>query len=160
MPATYEPIANTTASGSSNTITFSSIPQTYTDLIVVANIKGSANGYSQIQLNGSGASISRLWLTGDGSAAGTGKDANNYIIGGAYVNTGDFAFNSITHIFNYANTTTNKTLLTRASNASVRVEATVNLWQSTSAITSFTYYLSSGNMSAGSTFALYGIKAA
>jgi hypothetical protein len=160
MPRTYEPIASQTLSSAATTVTFSDIPSTYTDLVIVANVKGSVGAYPQIQINGSGANLSRLYLVGNGSAASSSKASDNYIVGATNWNTGDSAFTTITHIFGYSNTTTFKTLLTRVSNASVGVEAVVNTWRSTSAVTSFAYYASSGNLAIGSTIALYGIKAA
>lgn len=160
MAATYEPIASTTLGSAVTTVTFSDIPGTFTDLVIVAAVKGSASAYPRIQINGSGANLSRLWLAGNGSSASSSKSSDNYIVGGLYWNTADNAFTTITHIFGYSNTTTFKTLLTRASNASVGVEAVVNTWRTTSAITSFSYYASSGNLAIGSTFSLYGIKAA
>lgn len=160
MAKTYTPIATQTLTTSTATVTFSSIPGTYTDLILVANVKGIGTGYPQIQVNGSGSSLSRLGLAGDGSSASSGAYSDNYIVKQTTANSSNFAFNTITNIMNYANTTTYKTMLTRANNASVGVEAVVNTWRSTAAITSFGYYLSGTNMDVGSTFTLYGIKAA
>jgi hypothetical protein len=62
---------------------------------------------------------------------------------------------------NYANTTTYKTVLTRANAAASGVDASVGLWGSTAAITSITFDLPLvRTISTGSTFTLYGIKAA
>ena len=160
MATTYEPIATTTLSTATATVTFSSISGSYTDLVLIANVKGVGTGYPQIQVNGSGSSLSRLVIAGDGSSASSGAFSDNYIVKSLTANSSDFAFNSITNIMNYANTTTYKTLLTRANNASLGVEACVNTWRSTAAITSFGYYLSGTNMDAGSTFTLYGIASA
>ena len=160
MPATYEPIASQTLGTAVTTVTFSDIPATFTDLVLVANIRGSVGAYPQILVNGSGANLSRTALTGNGSAASSNRLSDNYIVGAVNWNVGDSAFTTITHIFGYSNTNTFKTLLTRVSNASIGVEAVVNTWRSTSAITSFAYYASSGNLAVGSTLSLYGIKAA
>ena len=158
---TYVAISPAYTLGSAQaSVTFSSISGAYTDLVLVANVKGVGTGYSQIQINGSAVNLSRLWLRGDGSSAVSSKASDNYIVGGTTVNSTDFAFNSITHIFNYANTTTYKTLLTRANNAALGAEAVVNTWRSASAITSISYNISSYNMDIGSTFSLYGILAA
>ena len=61
------------------------------------------------------------------------------------------------NIMNYANTTTNKTVLTRYSDAANNIEANAGLWRSTAAINSIALAMSSGNLIPGSTFTLYGI---
>jgi hypothetical protein len=61
---------------------------------------------------------------------------------------------------NYSNATTNKTVLSKASNASNNVDAIVALWRSTAAITSITILGNGQNYGIGSSFSLYGIKAA
>ena len=63
-------------------------------------------------------------------------------------------------IQNYANTTTYKTMISRASDATQNAIAYVGLWRSTSAINSITLSVSAGTFAIGSTFTLYGIKAA
>jgi hypothetical protein len=160
MPLTYEPIATQTLTSATATVTFSSIPSTYTDLVLVANVKGVGTGYSQIQVNGSGSNLSRLAIAGDGSSASSGAYSDNYIVKQTTANNNNFAFNSVTNIMSYSNTTTYKTLISRVNNASVGTEACLNTWRSTDAITSFGYYLSGTNMDTGSTFTLYGIKGA
>ena len=157
---TYVAIATNTLTSAQASVTFSSISGAYTDLILVANVKGVGAGYPQIQINGSGANLSRLWLVGQGSAAASSKSSDNYIVGANGVTTTDFSFNSITQIMNFANTTTYKTLLTRVNEATSGVELVCNTWRSTAAITSVSYNISSYNMATGSTFQLFGIAAA
>jgi len=61
---------------------------------------------------------------------------------------------------NYSNTTTNKTVIGRHNGASGPV-ASVGLWRNTAAINSIRISNSSAvNFTIGSTFSLYGIKAA
>ena len=69
----------------------------------------------------------------------------------------------ILQLMNYSNTTTYKTILSRTNAAANGVDATVGLWRSTSAITSIEIGKNSGmsgTFQIGSTFTLYGIKAA
>lgn len=163
MPSTYDKIAATTGTGSSGSITFSSIPSTYTDLIVVcaARLTTSA-GDLLFEFNGDNATnYSTTYLTGTGSAASSGRFSNQiktYNDINGYVDTTN-SHNSITHIMNYSNTTTYKTALSRSNNAAGGVDATVSLWRSTAAITQVRIYLSN-NFATSSTFTLYGIKAA
>ena len=66
----------------------------------------------------------------------------------------------ITHIMNYSNSTTYKTVLTRGGDGSILV-ANVGVYRSTSAITQIQIEpQAGGNFDVGSTFALYGITAA
>ena len=63
-------------------------------------------------------------------------------------------------IMNYSNATTFKTCLVRAGAANNSTLATVGLWRNTAAITSVSITCDGANFVIGSTFSLYGIKAA
>jgi hypothetical protein len=168
MASTYEPIATTTLGSNQNSVTFSSISSTYTDLVLVANCRLAAAGFAALlQFNtDAGTNYSITELYGDGSAARSGRNEN---ISGAYL-TNNIAVGDATskynpfiiNIMNYSNTTTYKTILSRFSNANTGVDAIVNLWRSTNAINEIKMGLtgSGGNYASGSTFSLYGIKAA
>ena len=157
--STYTPLATVTASGSGLTqLIMSSIPSTYTDLILVGNIGTTfvgVNGY--LQFNGdTGTNYSWTRILGDGSAASSSRTATtngiNYLTN---------SYNAIIcHIQNYSNSTTYKTALVRSNNPSNYVTAAVGLWRNTAAITSITVDMDSNYIPAGSTFTLYGIAAA
>jgi hypothetical protein len=158
---TYEPIATTTVSGTSTgTITFSSISGTYTDLRLVAQAQVS-DGYCLLRVNGdSGTNYSNTRLTGNGSSASSSRsssDAQWFInVEGANLNS-----NFTVDFMNYSNATTYKTKLSRISRAADSVVQDVSLWRNTSAITSISVIVpAANNWVAGSTFTLYGIKAA
>jgi hypothetical protein len=167
MPATYEPIATTTLGSAQSSVTFSSISGSYTDLILVYDGTRSATGNSYIGMrfnSDSGTNYSYTTLYGDGTSAGSGRGSNsNYL----YTEQGDpvntTQNNKILQFMNYSNTTTNKTVLMRSNNAGREVASIVGLWRSTAAITSISLTLLGGttpNWATGSTFTLYGIKAA
>ena len=162
--STYAPIATTTVSGTStNTITFSSISGSYTDLVLVCsgncnsgtdyprlrigNGSASATGYSDTQLYGTGTTATAYRETSQ-----TGFIFATYPATSARVMT---TFN----IMNYANTTTYKSILMRDNNSAGNVTTAVMLWQSTSAINYIELFLTN-NFASGSTFTLYGIAAA
>lgn len=162
MPAglTYEPIATTTASGSTTSVTFSSISAAYTDLVLVVN--GSANGSSAyLRVNGdTGSNYSITRISGNGGSASSNRTSNSTSaeFGGLYNDNNT----NIIHFMNYANTTTYKTFLARTNpvqSGAAAIGASVCLWRSTSAINSITF-LCDVNIVSGSTLTLYGIKAA
>jgi hypothetical protein len=158
MPVTYEPIANYTVVTPSSSYTFNSFAG-YTDLVLV--ITGSTTTPGQdilITFNGdTGTNYSRTYMLGTGSSATSGRNAtqNAFVPGGAYLNTV-----SRLNIMNYANTTTYKTVIARHDSWDSYTVGNVGLWRSTAAITSLTIATQTYNMAAGSTFTLYGIKAA
>jgi len=164
---TYEAIATQTLSSAASTITFSSIPATYTDLVLVTTIiaqTGTPNDYTSLmQVNGdTGANYSTTRITGNGSTAASSRVSSQTY---ARINTDGYLSttipqNSIINLNNYSNTTTYKTFLQRSNQSDVVVNAAVSLWRSTSAISSITFFIEAGNMGIGSTFNLYGIKAA
>jgi hypothetical protein len=164
MPAgnTYESIATQTLGSAAATVTFSSIPGTYTDLVLVSAGSNSALNDIKLRFNSdTGNNYSETLLLGSGSSAITARGSN--ISGLVHNYTDSSIASATTNILNYSNSTTNKTTLTRwnaTSSSDPYVAAYVGLWRNTAAITSITVFVASGTMSTGSTFSLYGIKAA
>lgn len=166
MAKTYTPIATTTLSTAASTVTLSSIPQTYTDLVIVSQpISTSSEAIVYIQFNSiGGTSYSSTYVYGSGSAASSGRRSSSglgVIAENAYATStaGNTIF--ITNIFNYANTTTYKTYLSRGNRVdSQGAEAMVGLCRDTAAITSVGFAIGGTTFAAGSRFTIYGIKAA
>jgi hypothetical protein len=154
MPRTYEPIASQTVSAAAS-VTFSSLPQTFTDLIVI--FVGTTGSTPDVyRLNGdTGTNYSDTYLLGTGSAASSGRfssqGASRAAINGLGVHTVRL------QILSYSNTSVFKTTLVDAASASGWVERFASLYRSTSAITSFTYL---SDTTVTGTVSLYGIKAA
>lgn len=164
---TYEPIATTTLGSNAASYTFSSIPGTYTDLIVIcSNLTNTTANTLCIKFN-SDSATNYSWVTASYGAASTiasykpANDSRGVALGG-YVEglNATTPGNYIGQVMNYSNTTTYKTTLGRGSNVATDVEAIVGLWRSTAAITSVTVAPSGGNMKTGTVLSLYGIKAA
>jgi hypothetical protein len=160
---TYTQIASTTLGSAAATVTFSSIPATYTDLVLViwGNLSGNELG---IQFNSdTGTNYGQTSLFGNGTTAASTRitNYNGLGIGGIVSRSAP----SIVNIQNYSNTTTFKTCLTRAEQTRSSVDgvvAFVGTWRNTNAITSIVVrdLGGSNNLISGSTFNLYGITAA
>ena len=161
---TYVALATQTLTGNAATVTFSSISGAYTDLVLIGSATSSSGaGEIGIQFNGdTGSNYSSTYMYGNGTAATSGRSINYtqiYLERNATVRTTTrpmFRAN----IMNYSNTTTYKTVLTRADSASESVDAVVGLWRSTAAITSILIDGAGATFAIGSTFTLYGILAA
>jgi hypothetical protein len=162
MPtSTYTPIATTNLGTSQSSVTFNSFSG-YTDLVLVVNATTATAGQGiNLQFNGdTGSNYSSTRLYGNGSSASSDRQSNGTFINFAL---GEFTAGQliIANIQNYSNSTTYKSLLLRQNTASTYVGALAGLWRSTSAITSMTLTVSGfASFTAGSTFTLYGIKAA
>jgi len=163
MALTYTPIATQTLSSAASSVTFSSISGSYTDLVLVTTAKNATGAQYRLQLSFNGDRGTSIYsvtkLTGNGTTA-TSSRATNATYGAILIGTiGSTNFdNAITHIMNYANTTTYKTVLSRGNETAAEVNAEAGLWRSTAAITSLTLDLETSiNFSIGSTFSLYGI---
>ena len=158
MPTkTYKPIATTTLSSAVNTITFSSIPGTYTDLVIINNGSSAAFSSVKMQFNGdTGTNYSSNRLYGDGGSAGADRITSN---NGAYpAMTQTDNGTNIINVMNYSQGNTYKTAISRSANTGSYAMAMSSLWRSNSAITSVTIFTSNGtNFSSGSTFTIYGI---
>jgi len=161
MAVTYEPVSTTTLGSAAASVTFSSIPQTYTDLILIVSHDVTADALSGIQFNGDTASnYSATYIWGNGTSAFSGRESNAASAFAFYATAANGFHSAIIQIINYSNATTYKTLISRENDAATEALAVVGLWRSTAAITSMVLLRRSGNFATGSTFTLYGIKAA
>ena len=164
MPNTYVALRTETVAVATSSVTFDLTGISgYTDLVLVANtIIASGSGFPECSLrfnSDTGANYSNTYLLGTGSSAASGRGSNF-----TYADCGYLSANSgnpntrIINIMNYANTTTNKTVISRGSSDNgAQVIAYANLWRNTAAITSITIFTQTGNYDVGSTFSLYGI---
>lgn len=170
MAITYTPIATTTLTGNANSYTFSSIPGTYTDLVLVVNMQssytGDAGNGARIQFNGdTGSNYSDTNMRGTGGTQFSYRVSNSsYIQAGLLPSSGGGTPAGtlgvgIINIQNYANTTNNKIVLCRTNSLYASVEASVGLWRNTAAITSVKYF-GDGDILSGSSLTLYGIASA
>jgi len=161
--ATYEPIATTTLGSAASTITFSSIPATYTDLKIVWVYKdaGTSNETAWLRFNSdTGSNYSRTTLRGDGSAASSTRNTNSTAIFVTAGNSDSTIDQMLTvDVFNYAGSTYKTALIdsVQDENGSGWVSRIVGLWRNTSAITTIDLFLNGTNMAAGTTATLYGI---
>ena len=166
MAITYSPIATATGTGSSDTVTFSSIPSTYTDLVLIVSATAASGASDYVPFltfnNDTTTNYSTTTLRGDGSAASSVRDSNETgitLTSNYGIETANLS-NLVISIMNYSNATTYKTVLDRYNSPSRNVVAKVGLYRSTSAINRLDITLSGVNWSSTSTFTLYGIKAA
>lgn len=171
----FESIATVTATGGEASLIFSSIPQGYASLHIRGLAKDAVNAtgtdYVDIRLNSDSATnYAYHSLQGSGTAASASGSASQSTIRCYYAETRGGA--TLTNMFgvmmvdvhDYASTSRNKTVRSFSgadTNGGGGVALNSGVWLSTSAVTSLTL-LSGGSSvwAAGSTFALYGIKAA
>lgn len=169
MALTYEPIATTTL-GSAASITFSSIPNTYTDLrVIFVGTASSTNTTKRIQFNSdtstSGTNYSTTIIAGNGTSALSNRYLNEFGIRLASNQVADSLTIPVfiaVDIFSYNGSTFKSVLSMEASdqNGGGYVQSNVGLWRSTAAITSLTLMINADTFTAGTTATLYGIKAA
>lgn len=162
--ATYALIASGSGTGSNNSVSFTSIPATYTDLILVINGRGTSVSASQnitLRFNGETAATnySQTYLRGDGTTPASGRYSESYLhSASSWRDIRDY--NHIVHIQDYANATTYKTSLVRTNYAGGDVAAIAILWRATpAAINQININIDNGNYASGTTFKLYGIQA-
>jgi hypothetical protein len=174
-PSSFESIATATGTGSSGTITFSSIPSTYKSLQIRLISKttrtasfGTNDGF--LQFNGdTGSNYSYHYLIGDGSAASAAGGATQTsmriarIDQSSYTGLTNMMATAIIDIQDYASTTKNKTVRYISGNDTNAVgDGQINLgsggWFSTSAVNQISIFVSGTSFTTTTQIALYGIK--
>ena len=168
----YESIQTyTVGSGGSATITFSSIPSTYSHLqlriMARSNKAGQAYDYLRLRLNGAtGSSYSRHALLGNGSSASANASANDTLIGmgeiPAATATASIFGGAVIDLLDYKDTNKNRTvrgLIGEDKNGSGTIYLASGAYYSTTAVSSLSLFCGDGgDFVQYSSFALYGIK--
>jgi len=170
----FDSIATTTVgSGGTSTITFSSIPQTYTHLQIRGIARENSGAGTSINdllvrfNSDSGANYRYHYLRGNGTAASAGTAGSQtyaWALGTSQAGSTASVFTgNVLDILDYTNTnkyTTTRSLSGTDFNGSGIVDFISNLWLNTAAITSITITTGGNDFAQYSSFALYGIKAA
>lgn len=165
MATTNVPLQSIELTSNTSSVTLSNIPQNYKDLILVTSIKRTVQANTIINFNGDSATGSQTtyssnfsYGTGINIESATGKvlNASSGYIDFATISTEYVA--AITHINNYSNSTTNKSMINRAGIPGVQTIIHNNMWRNTSPINSITLTINAGLMVAGSTISLYGVS--
>jgi len=155
----------TVPSGGAASIEFTSIPATFTDLILVWSVRAGADWGMTFQFNNSTSNRSMRLLYGTGAAAGSVTNTNFLIYGGqnnssATANTFN---NAAMYVPNYAGSN-NKSFSVDAvgeNNATTAYSGIhAGLWSDTSAITSIKLVAEAANFDQHSSATLYGVTSA
>lgn len=161
--ATYEVIQAQTLASATGSVTFSSFAG-YTDLVLIFAGGSVSAGNLQLRFNGdTGGNYCTTTMYGTGSGSGlSGNYPNLSNTYGGVAGSLPFTLtaNCIFNIFSYASTGAFKTVTSRYNLAALEMDFNVGLWRNTGAITSLNISSYSGAYLIGSTFTLYGIKAA
>lgn len=162
VPTAYVSIASFTPT-SGNSVTFSSIPQTYKSLQIRANFLSTGN-QANMQVNGVTSGYRNHWIGGNGTGTYVNNDQGGAmrISGNDSQPTSTFASVAIVDIIDYASTTKSKTIRTitgcdaNGGSSGSDISLRSGLYVSTTAITSIV--INCTGMVAGTTISLYGIQ--
>jgi len=164
----YSIATATVDSGGASSITFTSIPQTYTHLQIRATTNGTGTSglYLICSINtDTGTNYNWHYLNSNGASVSAGNSSSfaGFVIndmGGGSSNSNNFG-SGIADILDYTNTNKYKTIKTLSgidNNGSGYLDFDSNLWRNTAAITSITIVYGSNNYAQFSQIALYGVK--
>lgn len=172
MPVTYINIATQTLGTSAATITFNSIPNTYTDLVLRWSARATGDGSAGdltmniIFNNTGGTEYSTTTLRGNGTVAqsfrqtsasnmlvyggvvGSGRTANTFSNGEIYLPSYTISANKPVYFFS----------VNENNDISSQLSITSGLRRNTAAVSRIDLTPQSGSFAANSTFYLYGIK--
>lgn len=169
MASTYTLITSQTLSASATSVTFSSIPSTYTDLVLKCSTRdtqvGSMNGTLNFTLNGNTSTVySTTYVEGYSASAASGRRSSQTAMYVQNLDSSGNTANTFTNIEIYIPSYTaaqNKpfsvSVAAQDNSANSTDSAYAGLFSSTTAISSITIPATS-QFAAGSSFYLYGIK--
>lgn len=160
---TYVSLQTQVLGSAAASVQFNSIPQGYTDLVIVMSAKITSGGATndRIQLGSAGSidttsSYSTTNVYGTGSAAGSYRLSNDVGCLIDDMTSSSFTINQI-NIMNYSNATTFKSIITRSAAPNSNSQAFVGLWRKTTAVDTIKINAGASTFAAGSTFTVYGI---
>ena len=164
----YESISTVTVgSGGSASVTFSSIPATYTHLQIrcLAKTDNAGTTLETVSMTVNGNSLTKNhYLYGNGSVVLAGVGGSNVVMNISSAGSTNIFGVAVIDILDYANTNKNKTIRTLSGvdlNGSGELILYSNLYAvNTNAITSLSFSIPSLNIAQYSQFALYGVRGA
>jgi hypothetical protein len=154
---TYDLIDSEVLASAASSVTFTSIPGTYRDLILVTGFLGNGgDSFGNIQINSdTGSNYNIVNAVGNGtSASSAAATTTNIAIAGSTTTIRNL---SIVQFMDYSVTDKHKSILLRANLSSDDTRMVAARWANTAAVTSIQINAVSNNFAAGSTFYLYGI---
>ena len=163
MANTFELIASSTVgSGGAASIDFTSIPSTYTDLVVKLSVRPNSADSIAIKFNGSTTGYSSKNLEGSGASASSGNSpASGRYINYAVLTTASTFTSGDVYIPNYAGSSYKSAqadAVGEANATTAYADLNAILWSNTAAINQVTLYFVSQNLVEHSTAYLYGVK--
>jgi hypothetical protein len=161
---TYTALQTITLTSSASSVTFSSIPNTYRDLVLSIIPKATVTGPydAGMQFNAdTGGNYSATVSYGNGSTLNVYTALQNvnqiYLdFQGSVQNA--FNQNCIAHVFDYAATDKHKGVLSRSNRTNSGLDLISSRWRNTTAINSIKYFLIGGTLDVGTKLSLYGIE--
>lgn len=170
MANTYTLINSTSLSTTAASVTFSAIPATFDDLVVLYSVRvdGANNTNNQVVTFNSdtNGNYSETMVQGDGSSASSSRLTNGTSLNLTSLNSGNSTSSTFSsheiYIPKYTTTSVKpmSTFTATETNSAtgIRIQANAQQYRGTSAISSITFTTSGLNFVSGSTFWLYGIK--
>ena len=162
----YDSLATVNLASATSTITFAGIPTGYKHLQIRIYALGDTANSGLMRFNSdSGSNYAWHAINGNGTAVGANSGVSQtFMIGNGFgdgPNSSTIPFVTVVDILDYANTNKYKTgrmLDGQDKNGSGRIALMSGVWMNTAAITTITIAPSSGNYTANSSFALYGVR--
>ena len=155
MPTpTYTALANITLSSSASSVSFSSIPASLRDLILVISGGPTTSSDLLVKVNSdSGSNYSRIYAIGNGTAASSASDSTGGF--GAFIAGTNNTI--ILQFMDYSATDKHKTVLSRFDSTELYAGMIAGRWANTAAITTIDLTVPSTTFVSNSTFSLYGV---
>jgi hypothetical protein len=158
---TYTQINSITLAASTNSVTFSSIPQNFRDLVLIGdNLRVSSGGENiNLYLNSdtNTGNYSLITMFANGSAFRT--DGASVIVGYNAYPTSTAATQLVINLMDYSASDKHKLTLCRGNNPGIGVSGSATRWANTAAVNAIRLLAESTSFQVGATFTLYGIEA-
>ena len=155
MTTAWVPLATTTLGATAASVTFSSIPADYRDLVLVIGGKATGNENAELRFNGdSGSNYTNIRAIGTGGSTVSDSATATSTQRAARIGSGQSTV--IMQIMDYSATDKHKTVLTRSMQSTDAVHMGAARWANTSAITSVEVFVSANAYDTGTAMSLYG----
>jgi len=167
MPNTYSLIASNILTSTTASVTFSSIPATFTDLVVRCSVRKATSSITDLRcaVNASTTDGSNTFLEGDGGSVITGRSSSQYVrINNSVTSAAQTAntFSSAEFYFSNYLVNAKKPIsgvgVQENESTTAYISPVASLYNQNTAISSLVFSLDSNSFVSGSSFYLYGIK--